>query len=95
MFFQINTQIVLKSAFLAILALSSGKFVGEHSRAAQALRIFRCTVGAIGVLALLLLLSLVLLATITIIMGSALGGIVRVSFIGRARLRCDMNAIPD
>lgn len=95
MVFQINTQIVLKSAFLAILALSGGKFVGEHSRAAETLRIFRCTVSAIGVLALLLLLSLVLLATVTIIVGSALGGIISVSFIGRARLGCDMNAIPD
>lgn len=94
MVFQINTQIVLKSAFVAVLTLSSGKLVGKHSRAAKALRIFRCTITAIGILALLLL-PLVLLSTITVITRSCLGSIVRASLICGARLRCDLDPISE
>jgi hypothetical protein len=96
MLFQVNTQIVLKSAFLAILAISSGKLVRKHSCAAKALRVFRCTIAAICVLALvLLLLSFVLLATIAVIMGSGLSGIIGASLSCGARLRRDLDAIPE
>jgi hypothetical protein len=94
MLFQVNTQIVLKTTLLAIFALFGGKLVCEHSSAAKALRVFRCTITAIGVLTLLLLF-LVLLATITVITGSGLGGIVGTSLICGARLWCDFDAVPE
>ena len=61
MLLQVTSQIVFKSALLAELALLGRELWAQHSRDAQALLVLRATEASVGVLALGLLLSFLLL----------------------------------